>query len=78
MFSFVDAAGLLCLRLSKDDKTAFENQYKTTDVIQYGAVMRGYVPMPVKILNDAKTMQLWFEKCVENARSLKPKPTKKA
>ena len=52
MFSFVDGDGLLCIRLSNEDKAAFEAAHGTGDVIQHGAVMRGYVPVPEAMLED--------------------------
>lgn len=75
MFSFVDGQGVMCLRLSADDKMAYESKYGTGDVIQHGSVMRGYVPMTTALLNDRATLATWFGKSVENARSLKPKAT---
>jgi len=77
MFSFVDPEGLFCIRLSRDDKAAFEAEHGTGDVIQYGAVMRGYVPVPVEMLEDAPAMASLFANSVINARALKPKPTTK-
>lgn len=77
MFAFVDAKGVFCLRLGKEDKAAFEDQYQTGDVVQYGSVMRGYVPVPPVLLHDEAAMISLFAKSVANARSLKPKPTKK-
>jgi len=78
MFSFVDPEGLMCLRLSKEDKNTFERTHGTGEVVQYGAVMRGYVPVPELLLNDPVTMKDLFAKSVVNARTLKPKPTKKS
>ena len=77
MFSFVDAAGLMCIRLGKDDKAAFEAKHGTRDVIQYGAVMRGYVPVPVALLGDRAALRAVFALSVANARTLRPKPTTK-
>ncbi len=77
MFSFVDAEGLMCIRLGKKDKAAFEAEHGTGDVIQYGAVMRGYVPVPVAMLDDLAALRVVFALSVANARALKPKPTKK-
>lgn len=77
MFSFVDGDGLLCIRLSNEDKAAFEAAYGTGDVIQHGSVMRGYVPVPEVMLGDMAALREVFAQCVVNARSLKPKPTKK-
>ena len=77
MFSFVDADGLMCVRLSKEDKEAFENAHGTGDVVQHGAIMQGYVPVPEAMLVEIETLKAVFAKGVANARKLKPKPTKK-
>lgn len=77
MFSFVDKTGVLCLRLSAADKAAFEAKYGTGDVIQYGAVMRGYVPVPGALLDDPGAMRTLFLQCYSNAKALKPKPSKR-
>lgn len=77
MFSFVDGDGLLCIRLSNEDKAAFEAAHGTGDVIQHNSVMRGYVPVPEAMLDDMDALQAVFAKSVANARASKPKPTKR-
>lgn len=77
MFSFLGPDGVLCLRLSRDDKAQYEAEHGTGDVIQYNAVMRGYVPVTAALLEDRAALAGWFARTVENARTLKPKPTKR-
>ena len=77
MFAFVDDAGGLCLRLSEAGKAAFNEAHGQGDVIQYGAVMRGYVRVPDQVLADGSALAALFADVVEHAKSLKPKPTKK-
>lgn len=77
MFSFVDSDGGLCLRLSPDEKLAFEKTHGTGPVVQYGAVMKGYVPVPEGVLADDDTLKTLFSKSFAFAKSLKPKPTKR-
>ena len=77
MFSFVDPEGRLCIRLSEPRKAAFNARHGTGDVIQYNAVMRGYVGVPVAMLGDEKALAALFAEAVEHARGLKPKPTRK-
>lgn len=77
MFAFVDDGGRLCLRFSEADKVAFNGKHNQGDVIQYNAVMRGYVHVPDEILEDKTALHLLFDACVEHAKSLPPKPTKK-
>ena len=77
MFAFVDDAGRLCLRFSEADKAAFNAEHGGEDVVQYGAVMRGYVAVPDRVVGDGDALAALFEDCVAFARTLKPKPTKK-
>ena len=77
MFAFVDDEGGLCLRFSEADKAAYNAENGTGDVIQCNAVMRGYVRVTDEILADWDRLEALFSDCVEFARTLKPKPTKK-
>jgi hypothetical protein len=77
MFSFLDKKGTLGIRLSKEDKAAFEEKYNSPPFIQYGAVMNGYVTVPQSLLEDTKNLFPYFEKSLAFINSLKPKPTTK-
>ena len=77
MFSFIGKDGTVAIRLSPEDKDEFESEHNTGDVIQYNAVMRGYVRVTDEILADWDRLVALFSDCVEFARTLKPKPTKK-
>jgi len=77
MFSFIDDANRLCLRFSEERKTEFNKAHGTSDVIQYGAVMRGYVSLPDKVIGDDDALQKLLGESLEFAKSLKPKPTKR-
>ncbi len=78
MFSFLDKEATLCIRLSKEDKLAYEHKYKTGDVIQHNCVMNGYVPIVDTVLNDKDELLGFFEKSISFIQLLKPKPTKKS
>ena len=77
MFSFIDDEDHICLRFSEDRKAALKQEFGLEDVVQYGAVMRGYVQMPNQIIEDQSLYQRLFSESLEFAKSLKPKPTKK-
>lgn len=77
MFSFLDKAGTLCLRLSEEDRASFVSAFETDPVVQYGAVMKEYVAVPRQMLADPVALKDWFTKCLAYARSLPAKPTKK-
>lgn len=77
MFSFLDDQGCLCLRFSEHRKADLNAQQGTTDVLQYGAVMKGYVRVPEDVLGKDAAIGALFAESLQYARGLKPKPTKK-
>ncbi len=77
MFTFVDPDGVMALRFSDADLDAFRAAFDVGEVRQYGAVMRGYAPVPEALFADPAALAAWFARSVANAKTLKPKPTKK-
>ena len=77
MFSFMTAEGALALRFSNGDQKAYMETFKTGPVIQYGAVMRGYVEIPAALLEDTQRLLPIFEKSLSYVGSLKPNPGKR-
>ena len=77
MFSFIDDQARLCLRFSEQRKAELNELHGSTDVLQYGAVMRGYVPLPDEVACDEAALGLLFSESLDFARNLKPKPTTK-
>ncbi len=77
MFAFVDPEAALCLRFAEADRSALAAEFGVGPVMQYGAVMRGYVALPADVLADAPRLSALFAQCVDHARGLKPKPTKR-
>ena len=77
MFSFLDAAGGMALRLSEELTEEFRSSYESGDVIQYGATMRGYSSVPPELLADSATLIAWFDRSWDWIGTLPPKPTKK-
>ena len=77
MFSALQKDGTLTVRLSEAEKKAYNEANGTTDVISYNSVMRGYVYVTEEIWEDDARLRKLFAQCVEHAKSLKPKPTKK-
>ncbi len=77
MFSFVDDENRLCLRFSEERKAAFNAAHGTSDVVQYGAVMRGYVAVPDELVLNDEELKALFAESLEFAATLKPKPSKK-
>jgi TfoX-like protein len=77
MFSLLNKEGVLLLRLSEDDRTAFVARYKTKPVVMYGAVMPEYVAVPDDLLAKTAQLKKYFDASVAYANALRPKPTKK-
>lgn len=77
MFSFLDADGVMAIRLSDELTTEFRDAFASGDVVQYGATMRGYSSVPAELLADPATLVSWLDRSWEWIGSLPPKPTKK-
>jgi hypothetical protein len=75
MFSYLDAAGSMALRLSGPDRATFIGRFKTHLHEAYGIVQREYVTVPDALLDDTEHLLPWFRSSLEYAQSLKPKPT---
>jgi hypothetical protein len=77
MFSFLDAAGTMALRLSNELTEEFRSSYESGEVIQYGATMRGYSSVPAELLADTDTLAKWFDRSWEWIGTLPAKATTK-
>ena len=77
MFSFLDKAGTLCIRLSDEDRAAFGADFESGPVVQYGAVMKEYVSVPPQVLADPDALKGWFAKCLAYAQTLPARATTK-
>lgn len=77
MFSFLDRAGAMALRLSEELGDEFRATYDSGPVVQYGSVMRGYVSIPATLLENTGELAIWFAKSFEWIGTLAPKPTRK-
>jgi len=78
MFSFIDDQARICLRFSEKRKAELNKFYGSTDVLQYGAVMRGYVSFSDEVIVYETTLDELFSESLEFAKNLKPKPTKRS
>ncbi|MDH4308432.1 MAG: hypothetical protein OEX04_13235 [Acidimicrobiia bacterium] len=75
MFSFLDQDGRIAIRLSDDARAEFAAAHGDEPVIQYGAVMRGYVWVPDSL--DVDAIAELLEQSHAWIGTLKPKPTRK-
>ena len=77
MFSLLTPDGTLALRLPEADREAFLKRYDTVLCVQYGAVMKEYVQVPVSLLRNTRALAKYLDLSYRYACSLKPKPTTK-
>ena len=77
MFSFIDKAGIMSVRLEDEMLKKFMEDYDTGPSIQYGATMRGYALVPEELFRDTDTMAGYLKKSFTSVSGLKPNPTKK-
>ena len=77
MFSYLDATGVIALRLSPADRATFIEQFSTKLHEAYGIVQREYVTVPPDLVADTDRLAPWFEAGHRYAQTLKPKPTKR-
>jgi hypothetical protein len=73
MFSLLNKAGELGVRLPKAYGEAFKQEHNTTKFISYGAVMKDYVLITEQMLNDADFMVNLLNKSFDYVMSLPPK-----
>jgi TfoX/Sxy family transcriptional regulator of competence genes len=77
MFSNLNSEGKLHLRLPKESREKFIEQYKTKLAEAYGVVLKEYVVVPDELFADARKMKKYLRESYEYVKSLKPKATKK-
>ena len=77
MFSYLDASGVMAMRLSAADRVAFIERFATHLHEAYGIVQKEYVSVPAAVLDDTELLLPWFRSSYVYALTLKPKPTKR-
>ena len=77
MFSFLAKDGRMGLRLPSGGRESFIEKFSTELMVQYGAVMKEYVVIPDRMLENTDELKGYFDQSYEYIGSLKPKPTRK-
>jgi hypothetical protein len=75
MFTYMNPAGSLALRLPEGERETFLKKYKTTLFEAYGVIMKEYVKVPESLLKNTKALQPYFLMSYEYIKTFKPKPT---
>ncbi|MBX2871125.1 MAG: hypothetical protein KTR30_03470 [Saprospiraceae bacterium] len=73
MFSLLNKAGELGVRLSKEEGQVFRDKHQTGNFTSHGATMRGYVLIPESLYGNDKTLIDLLQKGFEYVNSLPPK-----
>ncbi|MEM9647038.1 MAG: hypothetical protein AAF969_01050 [Bacteroidota bacterium] len=73
MFSLLNKAGELGIRLSKEDTAEFDTAYGAQSFHSYGATMRGYVLIPEALLEKQEELGNYLQKGFDYVMSLPPK-----
>lgn len=73
MFSQLNKAGEIGIRLPKESQKKFMEEFQTTVFKSYGAVMRGYVLVPEELLGDLEFLSAYMEEGYNYVMSLEPK-----
>lgn len=73
MFSLLNKDGDLGIRFDKTRQTALIEELDSSLYLSYGAVMKGYVLIPEKILNDSHALVNLLNESFEYVMTLEPK-----
>ena len=75
MFTLLHQSKSLAIRLPEKAREEFLKKHKTALFSAYGAVMKEYVAVPDRLLNDTREMKKYLQLSYEYAKTLRPKPT---
>jgi len=73
MFSQINKAGEIGIRLPKDQASAFIAQHDSGPFTSYGATMKDYVLVPAQVLSDIELASNYLHKSYTYTKSLPPK-----
>lgn len=73
MFSLLNKAGEIGIRFSKEDQKKYLEEFDTTLYKSYNAVMKGYVLIPEKMLEDLDNVAQYLDESYDYVMSLEPK-----
>ncbi len=73
MFSLLNKDGEIGIRFSKEVQQKYIQELQTTMYKSYGAVMKGYILIPDKMLEDLDTLSIYLNESYNYVMSLDPK-----
>ncbi len=73
MFSLLNKAGEIGIRFSKEAQTKYIEEFDSSIYKSYNAIMRGYVLIPDKMLEDLDNVARYLNEGYDYVMSLDPK-----
>lgn len=73
MFSLLNKVGEIGIRFSKEVQEKYIKEFQSTIYKSYGAVMRGYVLIPEKMLVDLDSVAKYMNESYDYVMTLEPK-----
>ncbi|WP_109302689.1 hypothetical protein [Aquimarina sp. AU474] len=73
MFSLFNKAGEIGIRFSKEVQEKYIKEFDSTLYKSYNAVMKGYVLIPEKMLEDLDRLSQYLDESYDYVMSLEPK-----
>ncbi len=73
MFSLFNKDGEIGIRFSKEVQKKYIKAFETTLYKSYGAVMKGYVLIPDKMLKDLDALAVYLNESYDYVMTLEPK-----
>ena len=77
MFTFLTHAGVMGMRLSQADRSAFIAKHNGNLIISHNTVMKEYVEIPDVLWRDMPLLKSYLQMSYVYVASLKPKATKR-
>ena len=73
MFSLFNKAGEIGIRFSREVQEKYIKEWPTTTYKSYGAVMKGYVLIPERMLKNLESVANYLNESYEYVMTLEPK-----
>jgi hypothetical protein len=77
MFSYLNASGLMALRLPDPERGEFLKKYDTTLFHAYGIIQKEYVTVPDSLLRTTDELRPWVDRSYRYVSTMMPKTTTK-
>ncbi len=76
MFSMLNKAGEIGMRLPKEQREQLMEEHHTTEYKSYGAVIKDYILIPTSLYDQIDVLASLLHDSFEYTKSLKPQPRK--